>query len=69
MASDGGNPSLTDTTVVYVNVTRNLFSPIFQPDTYSIAIPESEPLGETIITVTAVDNDATVSDTNSIKYK
>lgn len=74
LASDGGFPSLTDTTVVYVNVTRNLFSPVFQPDNYNIAIPESEPLGETIITVTALDSDATVRNNlqfaylNTLKY-
>ena len=61
VASDGGNPALTDVTLVYVNVTRNLFAPSFNPTQYSVAIPESQSLGTPIRTVTATDQDATVN--------
>ncbi|KAK3089813.1 hypothetical protein FSP39_006721 [Pinctada imbricata] len=67
VASDGGNPSLTDVTLVYVNVTRNLFAPAFNPVQYAVSIPESQSLGTPIRTVTATDQDAT-SPNNVVVY-
>ena len=61
LASDGGIPSLTDVTIVYLNITRNLFSPAFNPFQYSAAIPESQNLGEEITRVQAFDQDTAVS--------
>ncbi|KAJ8316548.1 hypothetical protein KUTeg_005899, partial [Tegillarca granosa] len=67
VASDGGNPSLTDTTIVYVNVTRNLLPPQFQPTQYSVAISETRALATAITAVTAVDNDLTAPN-NVVRY-
>ena len=61
LASDGGIPSLTDVTIVYLNVTRNLFSPAFSPTQYPVTIPESQALGEEIVRVAAFDQDTAVS--------
>lgn len=60
LASDGGIPSLTDVTVVYLNVTRNRFSPSFVNRFYSQLIPESQSLGTEILRVTATDQDTAV---------
>ena len=64
LASDGGFPSLTDVTIVYLNITRNRFSPAFSPFQYNVAIPESQNLGEEITRVSAFDQDTAVSFTN-----
>ena len=61
LASDGGTPSLTDVTVVYLNITRNLFAPSFNPTQYSQIIPESQALGAEILRVQAFDQDTAVS--------
>lgn len=60
-AYDNGYPALYDTTVVTINVNRNLQPPIFNQQTYNITILESQTLGETITTVVASDPDSLVS--------
>ena len=64
---DGGIPSLSDTTIVYLNITQNRFSPSFVPTTYSRQIPENQALGVSILQVTAVDQDTT-SPFNQVEY-
>lgn len=60
-AYDNGYPALYDTTVVTINVNRNLQPPVFNQQTYNITILESQTLGETITTVVASDPDSLVS--------
>ena len=55
LASDGGSPSVTDVTVVYLNNTRNLFAPSFNPTQYSQIIPESLAPSAEILRVQAFD--------------
>ncbi|KAH3873294.1 hypothetical protein DPMN_036526 [Dreissena polymorpha] len=43
--SDGGNPRLSDTTVVIVYVNRNLFPPVFSPQQYSATILDTQAIG------------------------
>lgn len=64
LASDGGIPSLTDVTVVYLNITRNRFSPAFVTTSYFQLVPETQVLGEQILRVTATDQDTAVSGSN-----
>ena len=57
---DGGNPRLSDISVVVVSVNRNLFPPVFSPRQYSANILESQPIGVSILQITANDADTTV---------
>ncbi len=57
LASDGGTPPLTDTTVVTINVQRNLKAPVFQPNNYNAKILETQDLGVPFVTVKAKDED------------
>ena len=60
MVEDGGSPRLSDTTVVEVEVTRNLNKPRFNTATYTTRVTETLPLGASIKTVTANDADKRV---------
>ena len=60
MASDGGTPPRTDTTVARVNVNRNLNKPRFEPAQYQAKILETLTIGEVVTTVTAKDRDRRV---------
>lgn len=60
MAEDNGIPKLSDVSVVDVTVSRNLYAPEFKPNRYTVEIPTTKPLGETIIKVNATDDDTTV---------
>ena len=60
LAADGGSPSLTAMTTVNVAVSRNLFSPEFSPLSYEITIFETQPLGVSILKVSATDGDTKV---------
>ena len=62
VASDGGTPSRTDTTVASVSVNRNLNKPRFEPSQYQTRILETLTIGEIVTTVSAKDNDRRVSD-------
>ena len=58
VASDSGNPSLSASTVVTIAVLdRNDNSPEFSQLFYSVRVPESTPLGTSLMTVAAVDQD------------
>lgn len=61
LASDGGTPPRTDTTVVTVNVQRNLIKPEFDPREYTASILETQPLGVPFAQVRGRDRDQRVS--------
>ena len=60
MASDGGSPPETDTTVVLVNVDRNLHAPVLAEPAKNITILETRDLGVSFVTVSATDEDQKV---------
>ena len=60
---DGGNPRLSDVTVVSVLVERNLFAPVFESQEYRQLILESQLVGVPILRVVATDADSRVSRT------
>ena len=60
LVQDGGNPRLSDTTVVIVYVNRNLFPPVFSPQQYSATILDTQAIGVPIVYITATDADTTV---------
>lgn len=59
-AYDNGYPALYDTTVLTVNVNRNLLAPTFNQPNYNVTILESQTLGDTIVSVVATDPDSLV---------
>ena len=67
-AKDGGNPALSATALVTINVERNLFSPVFAQDTYAATIFETQDLGSAILTVFATDADIRVSSTYFVHF-
>ena len=59
---DGGTPPRSASTVVQVNVIRNLFAPqFFANGIIKTSIPETATPGYSVFQVTATDADATVS--------
>uniref|UniRef100_A0A182SYE4 Uncharacterized protein n=1 Tax=Anopheles maculatus TaxID=74869 RepID=A0A182SYE4_9DIPT len=57
-AVDRGVPPQQDEVSVTVVVTgANRFAPVFQSPSYQVIVPENEPVGSTILTVSAPDND------------
>ncbi|XP_060667097.1 LOW QUALITY PROTEIN: cadherin-related tumor suppressor [Drosophila nasuta] len=57
-ATDRGVPPQSDESHVVVIVTdENRYIPEFIPLTYQVIVPENEPIGSTILTVTATDKD------------
>ena len=68
MVNDGGNPSLSDMTLLSVNVNRNRFNPVFNQRNYLVTIFEDQPLGVSIEQVTAQDND-TKSPWRDVRYE
>lgn len=57
-AVDRGVPPQQDETKVRIVVTgENRFSPVFTALSYQVIVPENEPIGSTILTVSATDND------------
>ncbi|ESO87163.1 hypothetical protein LOTGIDRAFT_107411, partial [Lottia gigantea] len=68
MAFDNGIPSLTDTSEVNVLLSRNFFSPVFEPVRYTPTISEITQVGNVIERVNATDRDTTVSVT-TIHYE
>lgn len=58
---DGGNPRLSDDSVVLVTVNRNLFPPDWAPDNYQQTIRDNFFPGISILRVTATDRDQQVS--------
>ena len=59
-ARDNGVPFRFSTKVCQLTITRNFQVPIFNPRSYIQTVPETLPLGDVILTVTAVDNDPLV---------
>ena len=59
VATDKGTPSLESTTLINITITDvNDVVPTFEQDFYNLDIPCDEPIGSTIVTVSATDNDA-----------
>uniref|UniRef100_A0A182F4L6 Protocadherin-16 n=1 Tax=Anopheles albimanus TaxID=7167 RepID=A0A182F4L6_ANOAL len=57
-AIDRGVPPQQDEVTVTIVVTGvNNFAPVFQSPSYQVIVPENEPVGSTILTVSAPDND------------
>lgn len=57
-AVDRGVPPQQDMTEVAIIITgENHFSPMFTALSYQVIVPENEPIGSTILTVSASDND------------
>ena len=67
LATDGGSPSKSDTTVVSVSVTRNLFSPEFPTTRQLVTITENQIIGDPFSSVTCNDPD-TSSPNNQVTY-
>ena len=59
-ARDNGTPFRFNTTVCVVTITRNFQAPVFGDLQYSAVVPETFPLGDVILTVTATDADPLV---------
>ena len=58
---DSGNPEVTVSTVVTINVRRNLFTPTFDQDRYQASVSEHDSIGETVVVVSASDRDQPVN--------
>ena len=61
LAKDGGTPSRTATTIVTIDVDRNLNSPRFSPNNLRVNIPETLTAGSLVTSVTASDEDTQAS--------
>lgn len=61
MANDLGEPSLSSTAAVTVNVVRNSFAPEFTPPQYAQNIDFTKAVDEAVEQVTARDRDENVS--------
>ena len=57
--SDNGIPSLTSqqSALITINVLRNKLDPVFLSQDYRVTIPETESIGNSILKVSAVDQD------------
>lgn len=60
-ARDLGNPARYGYKVCNVGVQQNFQAPFFVNNSYTATIRETFPLGDTILTTTAQDNDLAVS--------
>lgn len=59
---DGGNPSLSSTTQVRVNILdENDQTPTFEPPIYSVAVSENVPVGTSVLQVKAFDGDTSTN--------
>lgn len=67
-AADRGIPVQEDETEVKIIITgENRYSPVFTSISYQVIVPENEPIGSAILTVTATDDD--IDDPNAmIRY-
>ena len=58
-ARDQGSPPLTGTTTVTIKIIDvNDVVPVFEQDFYNLDIPCDEPVGNTVVTVSASDPDS-----------
>ncbi|XP_013367603.1 PREDICTED: protocadherin gamma-B5 isoform X13 [Chinchilla lanigera] len=61
-ALDGGNPPLSGTTEIRIQVTdANDNPPVFNQEVYRVSLPENMPLGTTVLQVSATDQDEGVN--------
>ena len=60
LAQDGGTPRLSSTTTVLANVERNLNTPAWRQQNYTVTVNEIQDLGVTILTLQAFDQDIRV---------
>ncbi|XP_046560782.1 cadherin-related tumor suppressor-like [Haliotis rubra] len=58
VAQDGGTPPRSAIALLYVTVTRNFQRPVWSSAAYTIEIPETTPVLENILRLTARDSDA-----------
>lgn len=63
-AEDGGTPPLSDTTVVTVDVDRNLYAPQTTQSEWIVNLRETQSLGEPFIQVEGADEDQRVREIN-----
>jgi hypothetical protein len=57
LATDNGNPSLTGSALVNISIIDvNDMVPNFEQDYYNLDVPCDEPVGTTIVTVSATDD-------------
>ena len=61
LAYDGGIPALSATSLVVIDVNRNLVNPEFVDTEERVSIPETMPAGSIIASVNAQDLDLAVS--------
>ncbi|XP_048248833.1 cadherin EGF LAG seven-pass G-type receptor 2-like [Haliotis rufescens] len=67
-AQDGSSPPWIATALLYVKVTRNFVGPVWSSTTYATSIPETAPVLENILRVTATDSDAQPPN-NEVSYE
>ncbi|XP_046560786.1 cadherin-related tumor suppressor-like [Haliotis rubra] len=67
-AEDNGSPRLYDIALVELTINRNLNPPIFTPVTYEVTIPETWPIGDVVLRVTASDAD-NLAPYNTVQYE
>ena len=60
-AFDTGNPKIEVTEAVKINVVRNLNDPVFDTSSYQSGVYDYQPVGTAVLTVSAKDDDITVS--------
>ena len=60
VAQDGGSPAKTATALLKLEILRNFHEPEFTPINYNATILETQALGQSILAVTAKDDDTKV---------
>ncbi|ELV14091.1 Protocadherin gamma-B5 [Tupaia chinensis] len=69
-ATDGGNPVLTGTTQIQIEVTdANDNAPVFSQDVYRVSLRENVPPGTSVLKVTATDQDEGVNAEITYSFK
>ncbi|XP_074647699.1 protocadherin Fat 4-like [Tubulanus polymorphus] len=68
-AKDAGTPARTSTANCIINVLRNPHPPHFDQEIYNVTIPEHQPLGSLVITVSATDKDPSTSRSGDLSYQ
>ena len=63
-AKDQGVPQNAADTTVTITVIRNKYTPAFTARNYFKSIPDTQPIGDNILTVTATDKDPSVRTTS-----
>ncbi|XP_061182373.1 cadherin EGF LAG seven-pass G-type receptor 2-like [Saccostrea echinata] len=68
VAEDGGSPARSATTIVTINIRRNLNPPVFSQRDYNVSVSQITPVGVNVIAVTATDADLNKPN-NEIAYE